>query len=168
MTRLPSFLLGPVMAVAMVLVTGCGFQVRGYDLGLPFSAIAVQSNASVGEEVRQIISTQSSILLVNDPAKAQVVLHVIAESLDRSVVAFSSAGRPREIQLRLRVLYRVTDNLAIELSPQQEIAQSRDISVSESEILAVRSAEDFVVNDMRRDIAQQIVRRLRAVRLPAS
>jgi len=168
MNRLRLFLLGPLMAAAVLLVGGCGFQVRGYDLGLPFSAISVQSNSSVGDEVRQIIATQSSILLVNEPAKAQVVVHVMAESLERSVVAFSSAGRPREIQLRLRVLYRVTDNLAIELSPQQEITQSRDISVSESEILAVRSAEDFVVNDMRRDIAQQIVRRLRAVRLPAS
>lgn len=168
MARLRAFLLLPLTSLLMVLLTGCGFQVRGYDLGLPFSAIAVESNSTVGDEVRQIIATQSSILLVQDPAKAQVVLHVIAESLDRSVVAFSSAGRPREIQLRLRVLYRVTDNLAIELSPQQEIAQSRDISVSESEILAVRSAEDFVVNDMKRDIAQQIVRRLRAVRLPTS
>jgi LPS-assembly lipoprotein len=67
----------------------------------------------------------------------------------------------------MRVAYRITDGFGIELVAPQEIAQTRDISVSESEALAMTSAEDFMRNDMNRDIAQQLIRRLRAVKLPA-
>jgi LPS-assembly lipoprotein len=104
---------------------------------------------------------------VANKSEAEIVLIIVSEQVDRTVVAFSSAGRPRELQLRMRVVYRVTDRLGIELSPPQEIAQSRDISVSESEALAFARAEEFALNDMQRDIAQQIIPRLRTVRLPA-
>ena len=69
------------------------------------------------------------------------------------------------IQLRMRVTYRITDGLAIELSSPQEISQTRDVSVTESEVLAQPAAEAFVREDMQRDIAQQLIRRLRAVKL---
>ena len=109
---------------------------------------------------------QPNIKVVQKPVEAQVVLIVTNQILDRSVVAFSSAGRPREIQLRMRVAYRITDGFGVELTAPQEISQTRDISVSESEALAMTSAEDFMKNDMNRDIGQQLIRRLRAVKLP--
>jgi LPS-assembly lipoprotein len=86
--------------------------------------------------------------------------------VDRTVVACSAAGRPREIQLRMRVAYRVNDGFGSEISGPLEITQTRDLSINEAEFLAIGSAEAFMIEDMQRDIAQQLVRRLRAVRLP--
>jgi LPS-assembly lipoprotein len=164
------FLIAAVLGfagTALLSVSGCGFKVRGVDLGFPFKKIAIQGSQDVTREVRRFVSGQPSTQIVEEPTKAEVVLIVVSQNVERSVVAFNSAGRPREIQLRTRVAYRITDGLGIELAPPQEISQTRDISVSESEALAMTSAEDFMQNDMSRDIAQQLVRRLRAVKLPA-
>lgn len=155
-----------ITGAALLSVSGCGFKVRGFDLGLPFKKIAIQGTQEVTREVRRFVSGQPSIKIVEKSTEAEVVLIVVSQNLERSVVAFSSAGRPREIQLRMRVAYRITDGFGIELTAPQEISQTRDISVSESEALAMTSAEDFMRNDMTRDIAQQLIRRLRAVKLP--
>ena len=138
---------------------------RGFDLGLPFKTIAIQGEFEVAREVRQMIESRPGVLIATKPMAAQVVLIVASQQLDRTVTAFNAAGRPREVQLRMRVTYRITDGLAIELSSTQEIVQIRDVSVTESEVLAQPAAEAFLREDMQRDIAQQLIRRLRAVKL---
>ena len=152
---------------ASIALVGCGFKIRGFDLGLPFKTIAIQGEFEVAREVRQMIESRPGVLIATKPMAAQVVLIVTSQQLDRTVTAFNAAGRPREVQLRMRVTYRITDGLAIELSSTQEIVQIRDVSVTESEVLAQPAAEAFLREDMQRDIAQQLVRRLRAVKLPS-
>jgi LPS-assembly lipoprotein len=152
---------------ASIALVGCGFKIRGFDLGLPFKTIAIQGEFEVAREVRQMIESRPGVLIATKPMAAQVVLIVTSQQLDRTVTAFNAAGRPREVQLRMRVTYRITDGLAIEISSTQEIVQIRDVSVTESEVLAQPAAEAFLREDMQRDIAQQLVRRLRAVKLPS-
>ena len=149
----------------LAVLSGCGFKARGPELGLPFKKISVQGNAEVAQELRRLLKARPDIIVVEKAVDAEIVLVLSSQVLDRSVVAFSSAGRPREIQMRAKVIYRMTDRFGVELSPPQEIAETRDVSVSESEALAMVSAEDFMRADLNRDIAQQILRRLRAVRL---
>jgi LPS-assembly lipoprotein len=151
----------------VALAGGCGFKIRGANLGLPFERILVQGEGVVANEVRWILQGQPTMKIVQKSVDAQVVLNLMSERTERTVVAFSSAGRPREIQLRLRAMYRVTDGYAVEITPPAEVTVTRDISVTESEALSITSAEDAMQVDMRRDIAQQIVRRLRAIKLPA-
>ena len=152
---------------ASIALVGCGFKIRGFDLGLPYKTIAIQGEFEVAREVRQMIESRPGVLIATKPMAAQVVLIVTSQQLDRTVTAFNAAGRPREVQLRMRVTYRITDGLAIEISSTQEIVQIRDVSVTESEVLAQPAAEAFLREDMQRDIAQQLVRRLRAVKLPS-
>lgn len=163
-------LLTPVVlsfsCIALVTLSGCGFKVRGFDLGVAFKTISVQGNNEVAQEIRRSLSGRADLAIVEKPTEAEIVLVVASQSLERSVVAFSSAGRPREIQMRAKVIYRITDRFGIELSPPQQISETRDVSVSESEALAMVSAEDFMRGDLNRDIAQQIIRRLRAVKPP--
>lgn len=151
---------------ALVGLSGCGFKARGLDLGLGFKTIAVQGNQAVTNEVRRLLQAQTNTTMTDKSIEAEIVLIVISQNLEQSAIAFNSAGRPREIQLRTRVVYRITDRFGVELVPPQELSQSRDISVSESEALALKNAEEFMRSDMNRDIAQQLVRRLRAVKLP--
>jgi LPS-assembly lipoprotein len=155
------------MGAAVLAASGCGFRIRGFDLQLPFKSIAIQGSGGIVDELRQSILGQPNMKLVQKPIEAEVILTVATPQLERTVVAFSSAGRPREIQLRMRTSFRVTDRYLVELGPPQDITQYRDITVSESEILALANAENLMINDMHRDIAQQILRRLRAVQLPA-
>jgi LPS-assembly lipoprotein len=167
-TWIRALIIAAVLGLAVVVITGCGFKIRGADLGLPFQRVAIQGDGGVANEIRQTLAGQSNLKIVQKSVDAQVVLVVMSQSVDRTIVAFSSAGRPREIQLRMRVMTRVTDGFAVELSPPQEIIQTRDITVSESEALAMTSAETFMTNDMQQDLAQQVIRRLRAIKPPGN
>ncbi len=169
MTNTPRlrYLAVSAIAVCALLVSGCGFTLRGQDLGLPFKSILVEGNQGTASEVLQILRNKPGLAISSKKPDAQVVLTVISQQVDRSVVAFSAAGRPREIQLRMRVAYRVNDGFGSEISGPLEITQTRDLSINEAEFLAIGSAEAFMIEDMQRDIAQQLVRRLRAVRLPS-
>lgn len=152
--------------LTMLVMAGCGFQIRGADVQLPFKAIAIQGSGAIVDELRFSMLSHPGMKVVQKPIDSEVILTVAPPVLERTVVAFSSAGRPREIQLRMRVSFRMTDRYLVELGPPQEIIQHRNVSVSESEILALANAESFMINDMHRDISQQILRRLRAVQLP--
>lgn len=155
-----------MLSAATLLAAGCGFKMRGADLGLPFQRIVLQGDHQITEELRESLLRQPSIQIKQKPIDAQVVLIVMGQRVDREVTAFNAAGRPREIQIRLRVTYRVTDGMAVELFPSQEIAQTQDLTVNEAEILSSSLAENVEIAAMQADIARQILRRLRAVKLP--
>ena len=155
------------IAVCALLISGCGFTLRGQDLGLPFKSIMVEGSQGTASEVLQILRNKPGLTISSKRLDAQVVLTVISQQVDRTVVAFSAAGRPREIQIRMRVAYRINDGFGVELSGAQEIIQFRELSINEAEFLALSGAESLMIEDMQRDIAQQLVRRLRAVRLPS-
>jgi len=159
-------MLGLTLLTMAVLVSGCGFTPRGQNLGLPFKSIVVEGNQGTAAEVLQILRNKPGLTISNRKVDAAVVLTILSQQVDRTVVAFSGAGRPREVQLRMRVAYQITDSFGVELSGAQEIGQLRDLSINEGEALAVGAAEAFMVEDMQRDIAQQLVRRLRAIRPP--
>jgi LPS-assembly lipoprotein len=154
-----------LLSGALLALSGCGFKIRSADIGLPFQTIAVEGNEKTAQELRFMLNNQPGVDLVEKSTNPQVVVQVVSEDLRRTVVTFNSAGRPREIELRLTVIYRVVDSLGVELTAPQEIVQARDISVNESEALAFSGAEDFMLTDMQSDIAYQLLRRLRSVKL---
>ncbi len=155
------------LLVAAVFMHGCGFNVRGQTPVVPFKAVMIEGNQGTAHELRQLLRQQPGLKFANKTTEAQVVLTVLSQTVERTVVAFSAAGRPREIQLRMRVTYKVNDGYAAELVSLQDIVQTRDLSINEAEVLASGNAEAFMIEDMQRDIAQQLVRRLKAIRLPS-
>jgi LPS-assembly lipoprotein len=157
-----------ITGAALLSLSGCGFKAQGFDLGFGFNLLKIQGDQAVAKEIQRTLRNHPSIRLVEKSTEAEVILEVVSQSVNRTVVAFNSAGRPREIQLRTLVIFRVSDRYGVELVAPRELSQTRDISVSESEALALERAEDFMRTDMNRDIAQQLIRRLRAVKLPTS
>ncbi len=155
-----------LFGLAVLGLSGCGFKMRGADLGLTFERVMITGNSNVARELSTRLKESPQVQVVTDAAQSQVILTVMAENIERTVVSFSAAGRPREIQMRMRIVYRVTDRFLVTLSPPQEISQTRDISVNENEALAMANAEAFMQRDMERDLTEQLIRRLRAIRLP--
>ena len=98
------------------------------------------------------------------PTQAQVVLKVLGEQREKVVVGVYSSGQVREFQLRLRVRFRLDTPQGRELIDDAEIVQQRDISYSETAALAKETEEALLFRDMQSDIAQQIQRRLAAVK----
>jgi LPS-assembly lipoprotein len=151
-----------------LLASGCGFQLRR-SAKLPFRTLyaSFAPISAIGAEFRRLIRVAEDTELVDDPAKADARLEVLAEQREREVVAFSSTGRPREYQLRLRFRFRVVDAQQRELLPLTELVLTRDMTSSDIEVVAKQQEEELLYREMQSDLVQQLLRRLAAIKPPA-
>jgi LPS-assembly lipoprotein len=146
------------------LLAACGFQLRG-STELPFSRIALVGFAprsQLADELRRTLSQSAEV--VATPAQAQVVLHALSDKRERSVVASTTASQVRELQLRVRLEFRLTTPGGRELIPATELLQTRDMSYSETVALAKEYEEAQLLRAMQSDIVGQLMRRLAHVK----
>ncbi|HEY6512369.1 MAG TPA: LPS assembly lipoprotein LptE [Burkholderiaceae bacterium] len=146
------------------LLAACGFQLRG-STDLPFSRIALEGFAPrspLAEELRRTLAQSAEV--VATPAQAQVVLHALADRRERGVVATTTASQVRELQLRVRLEFRLTTPGGRELIPATELLMTRDMSYSETVALAKEYEEVQLLRSMQSDIVGQVMRRLAHVK----
>lgn len=153
-----------VAAAAGLLITACGFQLRG-SANLPFKSIYVglAESSPLGNELKRYIRASGETEVVSDRKAAEAVFDVLAETRDKQVLSLNSQGRVREYALIYRLSYRVLNRQQKELQPPTEIVIKRDISFNESAALSKESEEALLYRDMQSDMVQQILRRLAAI-----
>ena len=163
--RLRLFALG-IPALAIVVLSGCGFQLRG-AAQLPFSTLYVQvaNTSPLAHEIRRNLRATNA-RLVDSPAEAQATLIIMSELREKQILSLGGQGRVREYQLRYRIGYQVTDGKATTLIAPSEILLKRDISFNDSDVLAKEAEEALLYRDMQSDAVNQLVRRLQAAKLP--
>ena len=150
--------------VVLGLVTAaCGFQLRG-QATLPFETlyVAIPDISPLGIELKRNIIAGTHTKLARDPAEAQATLSVTSEERGKTILSFDTSGQVREFQLRYRLSFRVRDARGRDYLPQSEIRLTRDISYSNTQVLAKESEELLLFRDMQSDMVQQILRRLAA------
>ncbi len=147
-------------------LVACGFRLRGTQQ-LPFETvfIAAANNSPLGIELARSIRAGTSTRPVTDRAAAQAVVEIISEARSRDVLSVNAQGRVREYQLRLRTAFRVHDDKGREFIAPTALAVSRDLAVSEAQILARESEETQLYADMQIDLVQQMLRRLSSLKL---
>jgi LPS-assembly lipoprotein len=149
-------------------LTACGFRLRGSpDLTFRSLYVNVADNSSLGDELKRRLGALGNLQLIRDVEqknKAQAILDVLSEQREKTVVGVNVSGQVREFQLRIRLSFRLRTPLGVDLIPVTEMLQQRDISFSESAVLAKEAEEGLLYRDMQTDIVQQLLRRLAAVK----
>ena len=147
------------------MVGACGFELRRTP-PMSFSRLALTGFAPrspLERDLREALTGQAQV--VDTTAQADVVLQALSDVQEKVVVASTSASQVREVQLRLRVRFRIQTGGGRELAPEAELLLVRDLSTNESQALAKQHEETQLLRDMRADIVQQMLRRLSAVKL---
>ncbi|MEN9316603.1 MAG: hypothetical protein RIS35_2996, partial [Pseudomonadota bacterium] len=85
------------------------------------------------------------------------------ETREKEIVGFSSSGRPREYQLRLRFAFRVVDAKGDDRIPYTQLVLRRDITTTDTQLVAKEQEEVLLYRDMQSDAVQQLMRRLAAM-----
>jgi LPS-assembly lipoprotein len=159
------WLRGALGSAALLMLAGCGFQLRQAPT-MPFERIQLQgfrARSPLQEGLRQALGDVATV--VEAPAQAQVVLESTEDTRERSVVATTAAGQVRELTLRVRFVFRLSTPAGRELMPPRELLLSRDLSYNETNALAKEQEEAQLYRAMQSDIVQQVLRRLSAARL---
>jgi len=151
-------------------LTACGFQLRqapNYPFRTLYSGLP---EASVfGQELKRNISASGRVEVISDPKqveRADVIFDLLLESAEKVILSRTSAGAVREFQLRFRIRFKLRTRDGIELIPETELVQERDISFNETAALSKETEEGLLYRDMRSDLVQQVLRRLAVVRMP--
>lgn len=146
-------------------LAGCGFRLRR-SAALPFRTLytGFAPSSAIGAEFRRLVRVAEDTRLVDDAAQAEARLEVLGETREKEVVGFSSTGRPREYQLRLRFSFRVVDHEGTVLLAPTTIVLRRDITASDVDVVAKQQEEELLYKEMQSDLVQQLLRRLAAIR----
>jgi LPS-assembly lipoprotein len=143
-------------------LSACGFALRRAP-ELRFRTLMLSGfrpRSPLAQELRQNINASTTTLVVDSLAQSQVVLEVVEDAREKVVVASSSAGQVTEFQLRARFTFTLKTPGGRELAPQSRLAQSRDLSYTESAALAKEQEEAFLYRAMQSDIVAQVMRQL--------
>ncbi len=159
-----------LLAAAALPLAACGFRLRGVPQ-FAFTSLYVQAGpaSGVARELRRTLAGAGGVRLLTEPQQlreAQVVLEITAEQQERVVVGQSATGQVRELQLRLRLGFRLRDQEGRDWIAPTELVQTRDISYNESIALSKEGEEALLFRNMQADLVQQLLRRLGTVKGP--
>lgn len=155
-----------IMLTATLLLSACGFQLRG-TAALPFDSIYVQaaSSSQLAGQLKRAVRAGSAARLADHPDEAQVILQIMNELQERQILSLTGGGRVSEYQLRYRVAFRLTDGKNREHIAASEILLKRDYTFTDDQALSKEHEEALLYRDMRNDAVHQLVRRLQAAKL---
>ena len=147
---------------------GCGFQLR-QNTEFAFKTLYpnFSTTSPLGVELRRNLLGTGRLELLTDPKdmlNADAILDILSEQTQQVAVGVSATGQVRELQLRLRVSFRLRTPQGVELIEPVELFQQRDLSFTESAALSKEIEQGILYRDMQTDIVQQILRRLAAVK----
>lgn len=157
-------LCGACLALAMV---GCGFYLRGSKpTALQGYKLFVQSQRA--DPITAEIRTQlgySGVSLAANPGSADAVVTLSGERSDERVLSVDPrTGKAREYELGYQVDVTVTRSDGTLLSPRQTVDLTRDLTFDETSVLGKFGEEALLREEMRKDAAQTILRRLETIK----
>lgn len=145
-------------------LTSCGFHLRGsgggYTLPPGLSQLRVVSagpaeNVPLAQEVRDAL-VQAGATLVEDPGAPALTL--LGENVASRVASVDTAtGKASEYIVQYAAGFRLDGPVSL---PEQTVRLQSDYAFDPAQVLAKEQEERELVRIMRRDAAQQIVRRV--------
>jgi LPS-assembly lipoprotein len=154
-----------VLVPACAVLSACGFELRRPP-AMPFRTIALSGfkpRSPLAEEFRRTLGATLSI--AGSRAQADVVLLALLDEREKSVVASTSAGQVREVQLRVKFNFRAQTPAERVLVPTTELLLTRDMSYNETQALAKEQEEAQLYREMQTDVVTQVLRRLSTLKL---
>ena len=121
----------------VALLSACGFRLRGVpEFGFGSLYIVAPASSPLARELQRTLDGSGSQLKVlRDPASmptAEAIFDLLQEQQERVVVGLNASGQVRELQLRLRLRFRLVTPAGQEWIPETELRQQRDISYNET------------------------------------
>lgn len=157
-----------ILVSALLLLSGCGFQLRGnIDLPAGLQQMHVEGTSKysgLGLELRRGLKT-SGVNVVSEASAAQVILKVSSPSFQRRLLSVSgTSGKTTEYELTYTLNISLQDRNGKVLLAPQTLRQLRDYTYDQNNVLGKGDEQSRLQKDMQRDLVRQVLNRLQAYR----
>ena len=150
-----------VLALVVMTVGGCGYQLRG-SVSLPpgLDAVRVAGPLEISNALTRLLDG-GGIHVRSARGSTGALLQLGDERFNRRVLSVDpDTGKESEFELAYSVTFRVTGGDGEELMPEQMVSLLRDYVADADAVLGKGREEGVLHAEMRRDAAGQIVRRV--------
>ncbi|MCS3903963.1 LPS-assembly lipoprotein [Methylohalomonas lacus] len=155
-----------LLLITSLLVSGCGFHLRGADsVGIPAERLFLDTSGSgnTGREVEQQLKL-TDVELTKSASEADYILRVNNEDFRREVLSVSPrTGKVEEYELILSVAVSVATGDGQSLLDDERVSSSRDYVFDEEAVIATGDEQQLIRDELTRLIAGQALLRARAV-----
>ncbi len=149
------------LLLTALLLSACGFHLRG-QASMPFKTLYLNAENPGSElvaELRRKLEV-NRVQLVNAADQAEVTLNIVSEISDKQILSLGGDGRVNEFRLIYRVSLRAYDRQQQDWVPAEVAELRRDYRYDDTQALAKQAEETMLIQSLRSDMAQQIMRRL--------
>ena len=150
------------VGLLLAAITACGFQLRGVA-NLSFKSLHIQGKKlTISRDLAQNFKT-NGIKVLDSVEGAELVLDLVSERNEKRILSLSGGGLVREFELLYTASFRTRGADSPLFSPVQSVQLRRDFSYNDNALLGKAEEEERLNNDMRKDAAREILRRLSAL-----
>src|SRR5690606_275697 len=104
--------------LAALLVSGCGFRLRGPQaLGFATVHLHPPPETELGAQPRRLIATSGTTTVVEDAEQAEARLQILGNNRGREILSLTGAGKVREYQLTQTLRFQLLDKAGKPLIP---------------------------------------------------
>ncbi|HEY7906180.1 MAG TPA: LPS assembly lipoprotein LptE [Wenzhouxiangella sp.] len=149
--------------ITAVVLTGCGFQLRGQiDLPESMRQMALSTPDATTDFVRELTGQlrANGVRLTDGPTVGASRLIIERERVYREALTISQDARVREYVLYLEVRFGFLDAAGEPIIDNEVMRLSREYRFDEQAILGSSREEEVLTQDLSRELATQLVRRL--------
>ena len=145
-----------------LMLSGCGFHLQGHtplpaSIKTPFVESSDRQSEFVQSLRRALLTSGAHPAEEKDHASA--VVSILKDDFTRRVLSVSATNQPSEYEVSYTVRFSVMAGDQ-ELLPPQEVSSTRSYSFDERLLLAKTHEEAILRQDMARDLADIVMRRL--------
>jgi LPS-assembly lipoprotein len=154
-------------ALAMLLALsalagGCGFHLQGHAalppvVKTPYVEAPDRQSDFVQNLLHALLSNGATPMRERD--KASAVVTILKDNFAKRVLSVSALNQPNEYEVTYTVSFSVTSGDR-EILSAQEVSATRTYTFDERILLAKGHEEDILRQDMARDLADMVMRRL--------
>jgi len=148
-----------------LLLSGCGFQLRG-EVNLPpemaHTQMIVNNEYSTLARRVHVMLERSGVQFVG-AEQATAILEIPQNEVVTEVLTIADNARAREYRVTYTVKFRLTDADGRDLIGWQTLRQSREISFDEQQILASAREQEYLREELAETMAQLLVARLESL-----
>ena len=149
----------------MMLLTGCGFQLRG-NIEIPQEWLALHlvtssPNGELAKGVRSSFSNNGVQWL--EASDANYVLQLGDEKFERRNLSIGANARAAEFELTLSTTLQVRDAKGKEVVPQSDVVVHKIMTHDPSNVTGKVEESNLLRREMRQELVQQLMRNIRFV-----